>query len=268
MEYAIQERLFKGDHEERLISVLRRFGFPVFFFRHIPFTEDLIWIKKPEDSSSPYILGDAPSTTNVMGFGSVSFSHFAKNKGWNPGSFYNENHDYTVYSKYWKDNLLNWDSKIQKLTDDVELDFFFARPTGDTKLFKGELYGKDIWNVAVNHAIVNGADPNSLVQISSPKNILQEVRCFVVNKRVITASYYKIGNRIVYQKCNDDDILYFAQDMINEFNVAPGFVIDIGRTDNGLKVVEVNCLNCSGFYAIDEFKLVEALEINFSNRNL
>lgn len=271
MIYAIQEGLFHGNHEERLVNVLRRFDFPVHFFKHIPMTKELVWIDVEHvelinsyKNIDYYTPSEAPTGKNVMAFGSVRFSHFANEFGWNPGSFYNENHDYNVYSKYYRENLLNWDSRIQRLGDPIPEDFFFARPTGDTKTFKGETYGKKMWEFCLDHALTNGANPDELIQVCSPKEIMQEVRCFVVKGKVITASFYKIGDQVLYQLCTDEDILSFAQEMVDTFQIADAFVIDICRTDKGLKIVECNCITCCGFYHIDEQKLIEALESNFS----
>ena len=264
MEYAIQIGLFRGNHEEKLVKALERFGFRVHYFKHIPFTRKLKWVKKDPSDDFALLPSRKPKSKNIMAFGSVAFSHFASEYDWYPGSFYNENHDYVVYSKIWKDHLLNWDSKIQRMIDPVEEEFFFARPTGDNKAFKGELYGKAMWDWAVSNGIMNGADPNTMVQISSPKEIMQEVRCFVVMGKVITASFYKIGDSVVYRECNDEDILDYAQARVDEFQLADAFVIDICRTDKGLKIVECNCINASGFYDIDEQKFILALEENFS----
>lgn len=270
MIYAIQEGLFRGDHEERLVNTLYRFGFPVHFFKHVPFSKELIWIDVEEKElqnayRSMSIMNPAnpPEGKNVMAFGSVRFSHFANEFGWKPGSFYNENHDYNVYSQYWRENMLNWDSRIQRLGDPVEEEFFFARPTGDTKTLKGETYGKKMWEFCVDNALTNGANPDELIQICSPKEIMQEVRCFVVNGKVVTASFYKIGDRVVYQECFEEDLLSFAQEMVDHYQIADAFVIDVCRTDKGLKIVECNCINCSGFYHINEQKLIEKLEENF-----
>jgi hypothetical protein len=270
MIYAIQEGLFRGDHEKRLVDTLDRFKFPIHFFKHVPFTKELLWIEverkeltnafKPASFISP---GNPPEEKNVMVFGSVRVSHITAELDWTPGSFYNENHDYRVYSNHWKENMLNWDSRVQRLDDPIHEDFFFARPTGDTKTFKGETYSREIWEFCLQHALTNGANPDELIQVSTPKEIMQEVRCFVVKGKVVTASFYKIGDRVVYQACFDKDILSFAQEMVDHYQIADAFVIDICRTDQGLKIVECNCINCSGFYHINEQKLIESLEENF-----
>ena len=77
MNYAIQRGMFQGRHEEMLFNVLERFNFPIFYFKHIPFTEDLIYDDdlKPDDGS------------NTIVFGSVRVSHFANKYKWTPGSF-------------------------------------------------------------------------------------------------------------------------------------------------------------------------------------
>lgn len=271
MTYTLQEGLFRENHETRLIDVIERLKLPLYYFKHIPFTEDLQWIQF-EDSEYVNVdrqlrystKGTRPTDSNTMVFGSVRVSHFANKYGWTPGSFYNDNHDYTVYSKHWGENMLNHDSRIQKMSDPINEEFFFARPTGDNKIFKGELYGKAMWEFTVNHGITNGADPNTLIQVCSPKEIMQEVRCFVIKGKVITASFYKIGDRVVYQRCTDDDIISFAQEMVDTFQLSDAFVIDVCRTNKGLKIVECNCINCSGFYDIDVQKLIEKLEENFT----
>jgi hypothetical protein len=48
--------------------------------------------------------------------------------------------------------------------------------------------------------------------------------------------------------------------MVDLYKVAPAFVMDICLTPDGWKIVEINCVNCSGFYRGDLQKLVMALE--------
>jgi len=48
--------------------------------------------------------------------------------------------------------------------------------------------------------------------------------------------------------------------MVDLWSPDVGFVLDIADTPEGFKVIEVNCLNASGFYACDMAKVVFALE--------
>jgi len=251
MKYLIQDSLYKEFHEERLIHTLNRMGLEYEMFSLQYFVDD-IEVKTDR--------------TDVMVFGAVKAAHLAKKYKWNPGSFYNENHDYIVYSKYYKENMLNWDSKIQKASDTIDIDGpFFARPTGDTKLFKGKAYENvEEWNNDASYFLTN--NPNSkdeLIQVDPLQNILQEIRCFIVKGKVITASMYKLGNVVLYKECMDDDIIEYANNMASIYQPADAFVMDICRTDNGVKIVECNCINCAGFYDIDMQKLIVSLEDNF-----
>ena len=251
MNYALQKDLLKRHHEDMLFDVLDRYKLPIYNFKYIPFDQELEF------------ENEIPDKHTIL-FGSVNAcTKSAKKYNWTPGSFYNINHDYSVYSKEWKENLLNYDSIVQKLSDPVKEDFFFARPTGDTKTILGKLYGRITYEEKVSCAIINGANPNETVQICTPKTILQEARCFVVKGKVVTASYYKWGASTMLLECKDEDIISFAQEMVDHFQVSDAFVIDVCRTDNGLKIVEVNCFNCSGFYHIDMYKLIDAIETNF-----
>lgn len=252
MLYLIQENLYHEFHQEKLIDTLNRFALEYQFIKIKPFIDEIEFETDRKD---------------VFIFGAVKAAHLAKKYEWNPGSFYNENHDYVVYSKYYKENMLNWDSKIQKISEPIEIDGpFFARPTGDTKLFKGEIYeNKDLWNFSLSYYLSQEkANPDALIQVASVKDIYQEYRCFIINGEVITASMYKLGNRVVYKECFEEEILNFANQMASVYQPAQAFVMDVCRTSDGLKIVECNCINCCGFYDINIQKLLITLEENFS----
>lgn len=56
----------------------------------------------------------------------------------------------------------------------------------------------------------------------------------------------------------------FCNSMINQFQLADAFVMDIAQTENGYKIVECGCINSAGFYDADLQKLIIDLE-NFYN---
>lgn len=41
---------------------------------------------------------------------------------------------------------------------------------------------------------------------------------------------------------------------------APAYVMDICRTDDGLRLLETNCINAAGFYAADVVRLARAID--------
>jgi ATP-grasp domain, R2K clade family 3 len=52
--------------------------------------------------------------------------------------------------------------------------------------------------------------------------------------------------------------------MVDKYQVADAFVIDVCIANDQLQIVEINNINSAGFYDCNMFKLIEALE-NFYN---
>lgn len=82
----------------------------------------------------------------------------------------------------------------------------------------------------------------------------------MVDSTIITQSIYKIGGHALVDPWVDPEALDFAQRMVEVWQPAQAFVLDVGLTDNGWKIVELNCFNCSGFYAANVPKIVDAIE--------
>jgi len=256
MYYIIQENLFKEPHYNLLINFLDNFnvGYEVIKFR--PFTEELEFVTNRKD---------------VWCWGSANMSKLAYKYDWKPGSMYNENHDIDIYGPKYGDNMLNHDGITMNLTDELPAQFevFFARPTKDTKAFSGQLFDRKEWTDWVKGVIKEEAIAgekiltNERIFIASTKAIEQEIRCWVVKGIIITTSLYKLGSRVIYQ--NYDHELYitrFAQSMANIYQPADAFVMDVCLTGGELKIVEINCINCAGFYYANMDKLMEAIEYN------
>lgn len=102
---------------------------------------------------------------------------------------------------------------------------------------------------------------DTLLMLTKPVRILREWRLWVVDGRIVTYSHYKDGSRVVHRHEIDDDALDFGQRMVD---INPGYsqayVIDVCRTEEGLKLLETNCLNAAGFYAADLVKLARAID--------
>ncbi len=255
MYYIIQENLFREQHYQDLIDLFKKFDLPHQVVKIVPFTQIIEFTHMDTD--------------NVFVWGSVKMAHIAKDYGWKPGSFYNENHDYRVYSKYYKENLLNYDSIICSFGDKFVWPdhLFFSRPCEDTKTFTGQVFTQASWNEFVEYNLTNGhtttLNKDTPIQLCKIKEIQREIRVWVVKGKVITASQYKIENRVVYQECNEPFILEFVEQMCAIYQPAEAFVMDVALTVDGLKIVEINCINCAGFYHANLGKIITALEYNF-----
>ena len=202
-------------------------------------------------------------------FGAVKLSRISLKYGWYPGSQLCENHDYEVYSKYYKDNLLNYDSEIIKFGDTfTRNDKFFARPTEDTKVFTGRVFSMDEWNEFKEDSYLNPKSNiltnDTPIQISSVKKIQKEIRFWIIKGEIVTASQYALGGEVILSDNVDIDAYDFVTKMVKIFQLNDTFTIDICLVDNVYKIVECGCISSVGFYRADMNKLLIKLEESFS----
>lgn len=256
MIFLIQENLFREEHYTILMEIMVKYALNHKIVRITSDNDDIIDI----ETGNPVEL----ETKNVFCFGSIKMARISKKHDWFPGSFLNNNHDYEIYSeKFGKENMLNGDSIIQKFGDKIDFNTNkFIRPTQDTKVFTGQVYSKYEWEDFVESSLYNGRfslTKDTHIQVSTPKLIQQEVRCWIVKGKLITSSYYRLGNMSYMAECNDEIILEYAQKMVDKYSPADSFVIDICLVDGEPKIVEINCINCSGFYKQNLSKLIQSL---------
>lgn len=272
MHYIIQENIFKESHYNLLIDTMEKLKLPYQVVRVFPFINKIVDLKDiPEDNN--FNLDELPEiepNTNekIFAFGAVKMARNCAQKNWTPGSLLNANHDFEVYSKYYKENLLNYDSEITTVGSNFDWNTThkFIRPTKDTKVFTGRVFNQEDWrqflyNIENERSILN---ENTTIQVSSVKTIYQEIRFWVVGGKVVTGSRYKIGYRTEYSEHFDPEALEYAQKMVDIYQLADAFVIDICLTDDGWKIVECNCINCSGFYLCNIPKMIMELEYYFN----
>jgi hypothetical protein len=254
MYYIVQENVFREFNYDNLIKGLKKMGYPYEIVQVIPFVENIKFKTKRKD---------------VFPFGSLKIARISNQYNWYPGSQMNENHDFMVYKKFYKENLLNYDSKIIKFGDK---DFFskkrfFARPTKDTKVFTGSEFDMQEWRDARDSALTSGhttvLDKETEIQISTIKKIQQEIRFWIVKGKIITASQYLWGSFVNYDDNVDPAAYDYCREMIKLFELNEAFVMDICLTEGNYKIVECGCINCAGFYKADMQKLLYSLEEAF-----
>lgn len=276
MHYIIQENVFREVHYDRLRETLDRLGLPYTVVRIFPFVDRVVDLLKIPNTEGNYIVDELPeleldTCEGVFPFGAIKLARICVNKNWTPGSQMNANHDYRVYSQYYRENLLNWDSEILELTADLNWlpgEKKFIRPTADTKSFTGAVFTQTEWEGMLENYLHNYRskifNETTTIQVSSPKKIYKEIRFWVVNGKIVTGSQYRLGDAVIYDERYEDEALEFAQSMVDLFQLAEAFVIDVCLADSGWRVVECGCINAAGFYKSDLQKLIIALEDHFS----
>ena len=124
------------------------------------------------------------------------------------------------------------------------------------------------WILNISEIEEDGAfaplNKNTEIVVSSIKQIYNECRLFIVDGKVVTASMYKAGNRVMGDPNVDQRYLDFTQEMTDIWSPSIGFVMDVADTPNGLKIIEINNLNSAGFYACDTFKIIDSIERLYS----
>jgi hypothetical protein len=258
----LQWILQRFEDTEKLAEALDRLGFRYTWHKVIPFVGQL----DPEP--------EVTDPNSVILFGSYSLWRTAFERGWLPGVF-----QLAPFIKQdaWRPYLLNGEVRQFTVRQVAELQadetLHFVRPVSDSKEIAGAVMStSEIIEMAqkvlglTEDEIPRGSlSHDTELLLASPVKIFKEWRCWVVGEEVVTWSLYKEGSRVVYRQEMDDDALAFVRQMVSiNSGYSPAYVIDICRTENGLKIIETNCMNAAGFYAADLMKLAVALDgLNF-----
>lgn len=238
-----------------LRETLDRFSIPYSIHKIIPFVGELI----------PDVTPEGP----VICMGAYSMRHVAKERGWYPGVFDLEPFDFEIQKQHWSEHMLNYHAVVSRFEDANFPDGannMFIRPIHDSKSFAGKVFDREefyTWKrkiCVLEHDYGSTIDKDTLIQLCPLQTIYSEHRFWIVKSKVVTSSTYKIGWTIHYQSVNDDRFEQYVNERIAEWQPLESFVIDVCDTSDGLKIVEINTLNSSGFYAGDMQKLVIALE--------
>lgn len=273
MHWILQDNLFNEEAYQVLLDTLVRFNISHSIHKVIPFIGEL---------TPPPTL----DTNNVICMGSYSLRHSAKKYGWNPGVFDLEPFDFTVQLQHWGEHMLNHDAIVGKFGE-VEFndDMAFIRPIHDSKVFAGRLIDREEFLEWQNKVCVLGENygdslsADTLIQICKPKKIYAEYRFWIVDQKIVSTSLYKRGDKVIYSSDVDPRFHSFVTQILrtkdqkqditlsvhnNGWRPHDAFVIDVADTPEGIKVVEINTLNSSGFYACNITDLVMSLEHKFN----
>lgn len=263
MHWIIQEGFSHEKGMEELVRLLGEYDIPHSLVKVVPIVGEII----------PDLVID----DKVICFGSYSMRHTAKAKGWFPGVIDLEEKAEQIYSNTWSSHTLNADAKFCAFADVGEyiaekgLNKFFMRPVDDSKAFAGKLFTADEYHEwrerlmkleDTDYSTLNG---DTICLCSSPKQIYAEYRLYVINGKVVTSSQYKLHDRVIYNSLVDHDVLEFGQQRVDELDYADAYCLDICRTPDGLKIVEVNTINSAGLYHADVDKLIQAFENYYAN---
>jgi hypothetical protein len=264
MHWILQNNLFNETEWENLVGTLERFKIPYSVHKVIPFIGELV----PE----PVI-----QEQKVICFGSYSMRHSAVKNNWTPGVYDLFLQNYLVQAAHWGDMMLNYDAIVVPFKNAVVTEDTFIRPIDDSKYFTGKVFSAEEfteWQTKVcvlEEDYGNSLTGETLIQICKPKKIYAEYRFWVVDRQIVTCSLYKRGDRVIYSSDVDNHVKRYAESVIRHGDITlsvytsawqphRAYVLDVCETPDGMKIVEINTINASGFYAGNVQDIVLALE--------
>lgn len=256
MQWLLQE----FEDTRKMADALDRLEIPYTWHKVVPFVGELT---PPPNIKDP---------NAVVMFGSYTLWRYAQANDLKPGVFKIRPF---VHEKPWHPFLLNGADALfltlrdvpEQLPDDGRS--WFLRPVEDSKEEPGRVkIAGDIIELAnkvltlEEHEIPTGSlRHDTELMLTNPVRILKEWRLWVVKDEIVTFSLYKEGSRVIYRHELDEDAFAFAKGLVRANpNYAPAYVIDVCRTDDGLKMLETNCINAAGFYEADLLKLVSSID--------
>ena len=185
----------------------------------------------------------------------------------NPGVFYNDKFNYEIFVEENGGLMLNHDYQILKLSDvknKLTENDIFIRPVLDLKSFCGGLLNinsYEDWYIGLGMGGIDDSNASSIeVLISTPKEIVAEYRCFVIDNQVIDATRYRDKGVLKYERITSEETQYLKNFVKNIKTPAEVCVVDIALKQDDLRIIEFNCFNCSGLYKNDCLKIIS--EIN------
>ena len=260
MYWVLQNNIFEEEGFGRLLESVQSRRLRHSVHKVIPFVGDLV----------PEPVVDSGEKVIVMG--SYSMANYARRMNWTPGAFVSDNLDYEVQCSpaAWGESMFNHDAFVTEFGNVPEQEVpFFIRPVGDTKAFPGQIMdwpGLQEWQSRI--AVLTPDDDPTLsmstrVVVSQVREILQETRTWIVDRKVVTASVYNAGQPRAKKRYHADvdlGALKYARICAERWSPDRAFVLDVFTGKDGYRVGEANSFNSAGFYAADTDKIVYAIE--------
>jgi ATP-grasp domain, R2K clade family 3 len=252
MHWVVQRDLWNEEGMVSLVQTLAACDIPYSIHKVIPFVGEI----------EPDVNPEGP----VIVIGAYSMVRLAQRKGWVPGAFI-DNMDFATLRAHWGDHMLNADAMVHRFDRVPEQEVFFLRPNEDSKLFAGQVFDwaeyVDFRTRVCDLREDDGSNmkPDVLVVVSTPKLIRREYRLWVVDGEIVTASLYKIGDRVQYDVQVDPEVFDYARTVLSIWQPDRAFCLDLAMIqDYTYRVIEVNSMNSAGLYMANVPRIVDALE--------
>ena len=216
-----------------------------------------------------------PQGSCVVVHGDIDLSLRVRCEGcWTPGAFCSvENFECSTYYLRFGERLLNPRHIMLPFAElEHRLDFLlgeigedgriFVRPDSPLKLFTGQIVHSDTRADDLEVLGFYDFPRESKVVVSAPRQITEESRFLVVDRRVVAGSTYKIDGEECRIPDYDQEAVALAQEVASsDWQPDPVWVIDVCRTvDGSVHLLEIGAFSFADLYACD--KSVVAREVS------
>jgi len=256
MKFLIQYNLMAESQLEAVKSAA--LPYPHQYVGVIPFSNEITTAEGEE------IVG-----TDYIPYGSTLMSTIGLDLGWKGLYFDLEQFNYEAAVAN-RDDMLN-DGAIMTVEETIDFmrastqEQWFIRPSLDLKHFAGQVIERIECVKWLTQALSCSSSETKRmykdmkIVVATPQNIQAEWRWFVVGGKVVDGSMYRSHGQLIKQHETDPKVIAEAQTFADKWSPNRNVVMDLALVDNELKVIEFNCINCSGFYNHNVRKIFDAL---------
>jgi len=169
-------------------------------------------------------------------------------------------------------NALNWMPELKNFALSYDYKFLdlneilareknwplFVRPASGMKEFSGNVYSREKLMEEAAFLVSNKNVNTSLICLyASPRPLNREWRVVFVNGEVSSGCQYMVkGKKEVSSDFPEEVVKYAIEISQHEFFLNKfEYVIDIGESNEGLRLIEINAFETASFYASDLHKI-------------
>lgn len=254
--WLVQTNLINEDLSAAIKAAAEKLGHKYVGAKIVPFEETT--------EKGLTIEGDGVFYAPVIPYGSTSLiKMLSRSIALNDGLFFNQkNLKTSTWVAKLGERMLNDEACVIPLYAAAKLktpETWFMKPDDDLKDFTGSIVDAAGIEKFYKEVASGGFmfDETIQVVLSKPKNLGWEWRLFMVKNEVISGSSYRLKDMLNQTKPVPDRVVQFAQETAAIWRPDDVYVMDVCETDDGLKIVEFNCFNASGFYRCDVEKVVD-----------
>lgn len=243
-------------------SNLNELGFDIIPFGVIPFTFDMTGVENL-NTEDIYIVRGGTKIISMIEHGAISNISPELLNHLKSGIHHNDNRfDQAFYSKLGLP-LLNENPVILNIRDNFNLSFDvdkFVKPSSDMKAFNaGIMTSGTRLKDYIESGLYRSEYDRETILLHDKIRIHSEFRFICIKDKVIAGSRYRQNDRLVVNDQIPVEVLNVADKYVKLYQPDDIYTMDLCETDEGIKIVEYNCWNGAGLYAMDIKKVFKAV---------